>query len=133
MSAFSLTTNLTRVAALFVCVLLLAVPTVWACGELGQMSSRCEMGEMAGPMDMGCESGCDSGQMSDGCCDIRSAPEPTQPSSLENTKLLTALEVSDLPVAEPDREIALSPTFLSADAFHLHDLGRYTLYSSFLL
>lgn len=127
-------TSLTRFIALCVGMLLLAVPAAFACGELGAMSPDCpmaEMGEMPGQTGTSICHG--SGQMSEDCCDIRSAPEPMQALSYESAKLLTALQVVDLPVVAPIAPAAMPLHSTPADAFRLHDLGRYTLFSSFLL
>jgi hypothetical protein len=116
-------------------VLLLAAPAAWACGEFGAtVTSKCpmaEMSEMSG--SMGTSICHDNGQMSKDCCDVRSAPELTQALSFESAKLLTALEVTDLQVVAPIAPAALPPHSTPADASCLHDLGRYTLFSSFLL
>ncbi len=126
--------RLAHYTALCVGVLLLAAPAAFACGEVGAMTSQCpmgEMGEMPGPMGTSICHG--SGQMSEDCCDIRSAPEPMQALSYESAKLLTALQVIDLQVVVPLAPAALAPHPTSADAFRPPDLGRYTLFSSFLL
>ncbi len=126
--------RLTRLTALCVGVLLLAAPAAWACGEFGgTVTSKCpmaEMSEMSGSMGTSICHG--NGQMSKDCCDVRSAPEPTQALSFESAKFLTALEVTDLQVVAP-LAAALPLHSTPEDAFRLHDLGRYTLFSSFLL
>jgi hypothetical protein len=123
--------RLNRLAALCVGVLLLAAPAAWACGELGAMTSQCPMPEMT--ESMGTSMCHDDGQMSEDCCDLTSAPEPMQASSFESAKLLTALEVTDLQVVAPPAPAVLPRHSTSADAFRPPDLGRYTLFSSFLL
>ncbi len=95
------------------------------------MAEMTAMGEMPSPMGTSICHG--NGQMSKDCCDVRSAPEPTQALSFKSAKLLTALEVTDLLVVVPVAPTALPPHSTPADAFRLHDLGRYTLFSSFLL
>ena len=124
--------RLSHLTALCVGMLLLAAPAAWACGELGGMASGCPMsGEMQAPM---ATSMChDCGQMSKDCCEVRSAPEPVPALSFESAKMLAALEVTDLQIGALTAPVARpSPTPL-ADSFRLHDLGRYTLFSSFLL
>lgn len=122
--------RLSRFTALCIGVLLLAAPAAFACGDLGaMMTSQCPMAEVLRSPDTSmCH---DSGQISNDCCDVRSAPEPMQALSFESAKLLTALEVTDLQVVA--LPAALPPHSTPADAFRLHDLGRYTLFSSFLL
>ncbi len=73
----------------------------------------------------------DSDETSMDCCAVRSAPEPMPALALETSQLPEALEVTDLRVVTPPS--ALPPHSAPADAFLLHDLGRYTLFSSFLL
>jgi hypothetical protein len=126
--------RLTRLTALCVGVLLLAAPAAFACGELGTMTSRCPMAEMADMSgSMGTSICHDSGQMSKDCCGLPSTPEPIKALSFEGAKLLTALEVTDLEVAAPLTPPGPPPHSTPVDAFHLHDLGRYTLFSSLLL
>jgi len=72
-----------------------------------------------------------SGQMTLGCCDIRSAPDSLQASSFESARLLTALDATDLRAVVPPAALPLHLT--SVDAFGKSDLERYTLFSSFLL
>lgn len=129
-------TSLTRFTALCVGMLLLAVPAAFACGELSAMTSQCPMAEMAEMGEMPGSTGTsichDGGQMTEDCCDMRSAPEPMQALSYESAKLLTALEVTDLQLVAPIAPAA-PPHSTPPDGFRLHDLGRYTLFSSFLL
>ena len=129
--------RLNRFTALGVGVLLLAAPAAFACGELGAMASGCPMAEMAEMAEMTGSMGIskchDSGPISEDCCDVRSAPEPTQALSFESLKLLTALEVTDLQVEALPALAGLPRQSMPADAFRLHELGRYTLFSSFLL
>ena len=125
-------TSLTRLTALCVGVLLLAAPAVWACGELGLMSSECDMPEMAGSMS-GTSMCHDGGQMSDECCDVESAPEPLQAVPFESIELLTTLKAADLQVAASLAPDVLPPHSMPVDGFRLHDLGRFALFSSFLL
>ncbi|MEE8367946.1 MAG: hypothetical protein V3S30_06480 [Thermoanaerobaculia bacterium] len=118
--------------ALCVGALLFAAPVAFACGELVGMASQCstaETAEMAESVDPAmCH---DSGQMTEGCCDVRSAPDSLQASSFESDRLLTALDATDLRAVVPP---ATSPLhFASVDAFGKPDLERYTLFSSFLL
>jgi len=122
--------HLIRLTALCVGLLLLAAPVVWACGEFSAMTPQCPMTEMTDTM--GTSMCHDAGQMSD-CCDVTSAPEPMQALSVESAKLLMALEVTDLQVAAALAPAALLLRSMSAEAFRQHDLGRYTLFSSFLL
>ena len=131
--------RLIRLTALALGVLLLAAPAAWACCELGatvtpkcQMASKCPpVAEMAGSMETSiCH---DDGQMAKNCCDARSTPEPTQALPFESAKLLVAFEVTDLRVVASLAPAALPLLSTPADAFRLHDLGRYTLFSSFLL
>lgn len=89
------------------------------------------MAEMPGPISTSICHAC--GQMSGDCCDIRPAPEPTQALTFGSTGLLTALEVTDLEVVAPLAPAVLPPCSALADAFRLHNLGRYTLFSSLLL
>lgn len=129
-----------RFTALCVGVLLLAAPAVFACGELGAMTtSNCSMSEAMGEMSesmsstMGTAICHDSDQMSDDCCDVRSAPEPMEALSFESARLLTVLEATELRVAVSPAPAAVPLRAPSADAFRLHELGRYTLFSSFLI
>ena len=116
--------------ALIVGVMLLAAPAAWTCGELGAMAPRCPMTEMAESMGTSpCHS---SDRMSKDCCDMRSDPEPIGVLSIEGVKLLRTLHAIDPQVVEP-APAALPSLSTHADAFRLHDLGRYTLFSSFLL
>lgn len=72
-------------------------------------------------------------QMSAACCDVRSAPVPAPALSFESIKLLTALEFTGIQiVALPVSAEALRQS-VPTDAFRLHELGRYTLFSSFLI
>lgn len=89
------------------------------------------MAEMAG--SMGTSMCHDGSEMSDDCCEAQSAPEPMQALSLESAKLLAALEVTAFQIGESPSPADLSLYSTPVDAFRLHDLGRYTLYSSFLL
>ncbi|MCH7665210.1 MAG: hypothetical protein IH936_04685 [Acidobacteria bacterium] len=135
--------RLNRFTVVCVGVLLLAAPAAFACGELGSMAtSRCPMVDAMAEISesIGSATGStgtsichDSGQMSNDCCDARSAPEPMQARSFESVKLLVSLEATDLQVVAPLAPAALPHATPAADAFHLHDLGRYTLFSSFLL
>lgn len=124
--------RLTRFTALFAGLLLLAAPTAFACGEIVAMASQCPMAEkteMAEAMDPAmCH---DSGQMTEGCCDVRSAPDSLQALSFESARLLTALDATDLRAVVPPAALPLHLT--SVDAFGKSDLERYTLFSSFLL
>ncbi|NNE47713.1 MAG: hypothetical protein HKN37_13750 [Rhodothermales bacterium] len=124
--------RLNRYIAFCAGVLLLAAPAAWACGQIGEMSAECDMPEMAG--SMGGTAMChDGGQMADDCCDVGPAPDTAQAISFQSLKLLTTLVAVDLQEVAPPAPAALSPDLLSADGFRLHDLGRYTLFSSFLL
>jgi hypothetical protein len=135
--------SLNRFTALGVGVLLLAAPAASACGDLGVMIPGCPMAEMAEMPEMSQmaemagstgRSPCHSaGEVGDDCCKVRSAPEPTQALSFASAKLLTVLEVTDLQVVAPLAPAAQPPHFTPADASRLHDLGRYTLFSAFLL
>ncbi len=129
--------RLNRFTALCVGVLLLAAPSAFACGELGaMMPSQCSMAEkieMAETAET-CTSMChDGGQMSADCCDVRSAPEPIPALSVESVKLLTALEVTAVQIVALPASAVLLRQFAPAHAFRLHELGRYTLFSSFLI
>ena len=146
MRYFPLMRRLHRCTVLCVGVLLLAAPGAFACGELGAMAtSRCPMADamtdamaemsesMGSTMGSTGTSKChDSGQMSNDCCEVRSAPEPMQARSFEIAKLLVSLEATDLQGVSPLTPAAL-PRATPADDFRLHGLGRYTLFSSFLL
>ncbi len=121
--------RLNRLIALCVGALLLAAPAAWACGELGAMTPQCPMTAMQG--STGTSMCHDGGRMSEDCCDFASASEPMQALSVDNAKLLMAPEVTDLRVVAPLAPAALPPH--SADALRPPDLGRYTLFSSFLL
>jgi hypothetical protein len=127
--------RLNKLTALCVGVLLLAAPAAWACGEVGATAmSPCPMGEMPHRSgSMGTVTCHDDGPMSEGCCDVRSAPEPMQALTLGSTELLPALEVRDHQQGAPLGLAALPQQCPPADALRLHDLGRYTLFSSFLL
>jgi len=120
-----------RYTALCVGVLLLAVPAAWACGEFGAMAAQCPMSERT--ESMGTSMCHDGGQMPEVCCDLTSAAEPMQALSVENAKLLAAFEVTDLQEVAPPALVALPLHSTSVDAFWPRDLGRYTLFSSFLL
>ena len=123
--------HLNRFTVLCVAVLLLAAPSAFACGELGAMlTSPCPMAEMS--QSRGTSPCHDANQMAEDCCNIQSAPESMQALSFESVKLLVSLEVTDLQVVAPLAPAAM-PHATPADAFRLHDLGRYTLFSSFLL
>lgn len=132
--------SLNRLTALCVGVLLLAAPAAFACGELGAMvMSQCPMADA--PMNATAEmshsadtSMCHkAGAMAKDCCDARPAPEPMQAMSFETAKLLAALEVTDPRMMAVAAPACLRPHSTPADALRLHDLGRYTLFSSFLL
>ncbi len=141
--------RLDRLAALFVGALLLAAPAVGAsCGDTGPMAPRCPMPETAGMSAMGgaahaghaveaaapaSETPChDALPATQDCCEVRSAPEPIEALSFEGPQPLLALEAVDLRVAAPLPPTAPQRT-APAIADRLHDPGRYTLYSSFLL
>ena len=74
-----------------------------------------------------------SGEMSMDCCSARSAPEPMRTLSVGSARLLTVLVATDYDVVAQLTPAGLPPHSTSADAFRLHGLGRYTLFSSFLL
>lgn len=126
-----------RLTALCVGVLLLAAPAAFACGELGaMMTSQCSLAEIIekAEADETAASMCHSaGQMSADCCDVRTGPERVQASSVESLRLLAALELAGVQIvtlpafADPLRES------VPVDASRLHKLGRYTLFSSFLI
>ena len=117
--------------ALFLAVLLLAVPAAWACVELDEMSSNCPMADMDQSMDPSlCHGG---GQLTDDCCDGESPPESVQALSSDSTRLLVALDLARLPAAcPPEPEFVRSGTAPPDDS-RFHSLGRYTLFSAFLL
>lgn len=127
--------RLTRSTALCVGVLLLAAPAAWACGEFGAMvMSPCPMAEMSKMSgSMGALTCHGNGPMSKRCCDVRPAPEPTQASTFESTERLPAPEVTGHQQVAPLGAMALPLQYPPADALRLHELGRYTLFSSFLL
>ena len=78
---------------------------------------------------------CDEdGAASMDCCEFRPAPEPVQASSLESVRPSSSLDTAELePVARPHERRSQSVGRAPADSSRLHDLGRYTLFSSFLL
>lgn len=124
--------RLNRYIALCVGALLFAAPAAFACGEIVAMTSQCSMAEMPEMAEsMGTSSCHDSGQMTLGCCDIRSALDPVQALSFQSARLLTALDATDLRAVVPLAALPLHLT--SVDAFGKSDLERYTLFSSFLL
>lgn len=128
--------RLNHLTAVCVGLLLLTTPAAFACEEFGaMMSSKCPMADSMAEMSDSVEmSPCHgAGQVAEDCCDVRSAPEPTQALSSESVKVLTTLEATDLHLVAPLSPAAPSLRTTSADAFCLHELGRYTLYSSFLL
>jgi hypothetical protein len=79
-------------------------------------SSKCYGGSKA-PMD---------------CCEVRSAPEPMQAVSLVSARSLPILEASSLQTV-PAATVAQRPSSVPADSSRFHDLGRYILFSSYLL
>ena len=122
--------RLTPLTALCLGMLLFAAPAAWACDEFGTMPPQCPMGEMAESMGSSmCHD--DGDRMAEDCCDITSTPEPMQALSVENPEFLSVPQVTDLQVVAP--LAAAAPTLHSADALRPPDLGRYTLFSSFLL
>ena len=125
-----------NIAVSVLAVLLLAAPAVWACCDAGTMASPCPMGSMqqdagaAMSMTMPCHAG---DRMSADCCDLEWAPTPVATRALEVAPPLVALDVrAPLLMAPP---LPVDPTARSAPprSSRLHDLGRYTLFSAFLL
>ncbi len=139
-----------RFVALFVGALLLAAPAVGAsCGDTGPMAPRCPMPETAGmPGPAGAahaghavEAAAPAGAtpchgaapVPQDCCDVRSAPEPIEALSFEGPRPIRALESVGSQVQAPLPPAAAPQRTASAIADRLHDPGRCTLYSSFLL
>ena len=113
--------------ALTLGVLLFAAPAAWACGELIAMTSECPMAEsMVGSMCSG------SGPVSMDCCVARPAPEPMQSLSMGRATHLVALEPVER-LAEQSSQLLQPPVATPAGPLAACDLGRYTLFSSFLL
>lgn len=116
---------------LFLAVLLLAVPAAGVCLELDEMSSNCPMVEMGQSMDASLCHG--SGQLTDDCCDEEAPPESTTALSSESTKLLTSLDIAHLPALVPPSPQLVRPGIAPPDDSRWQSLGRFTLFSSFLL
>ncbi len=117
--------RVTALTALSLGVLLFAAPAAWACGEVMAMSSACPMDES--PEGMACH----EGQMTSmDCCSVQPVPDPTVATSLTKaTQAATLTEpVGTASLSIPSRPVAAPGRSPSAD-----DLGRYTLFSCFLL
>jgi hypothetical protein len=120
--------RLNRFTALALGLLLFAAPAAWACGQLTAMMACCPDAE---PVDMSMCHG--TSQASIDCCTMESAPEPRQASELRTSNLITVLEASDLESGTPTTSAASRADTAPAQSSLLHELGRYTLFSSFLL
>jgi hypothetical protein len=133
--------TLSRLTALSVCALLLASPAAFGCGGPAMMAADCPMvgmdgmGEMADsmPSSMAGSSCHESDQMAEDCCDVEPAPEPIQAPRFETVKLLIALEAADLPVNATLAPPVRPQDWAAPDSLRELDVGRYTLFSSFLL
>ena len=121
--------RLNRLTALCAGVLFLATPAAWACSELGSMASDCPM---AGHDDIAiCH---EVGTASVDCCQVRPAPEAVQACSLESARPQESPPAADvLPVVTPQAPLAQRANGPPGESSRLHDLGRYILFSSFLL
>jgi hypothetical protein len=123
-----------RIIALCIGVLLLATPTAFGCAGPAMMAADCPMVEMAGMAGSMAGPSChETDRMAEDCCDVEPAPEPVQAPSFETVKLFVALEAMDrstmatvIPPVQPLNRVA-------AGSFSECDVGRYTLFSSFLL
>lgn len=120
--------RLNRLTALALGLLLVAAPATWACGELsGSMACHPD----TRPVTM---SGCHGmSQASIDCCSFESATEPRQATGLRSPTLITVLEASDQELGHPRTSAASREDTAPARSSRLHELGRYTLFSSFLL
>lgn len=117
-----------RLAALALGLLLFAAPAAWACGELAAAMACCPDSE---PVDTSTCHG--TSQASMDCCTMDSAPEPRQATELRSPTLITVLEISDLESGTATTSAASRADTAPAQSSLLHELGRYTLFSSFLL
>ncbi len=109
-------------------VLLFAAPAAWACGELMAMTSECPMAPSNEDSTRG-----DSAQVPMDCCVVRPASEPMRALSFARASHLAALKAIDRLVVEPLAPAVQPPVATPAGPLAACDLGRYTLFSSFLL
>jgi hypothetical protein len=119
--------RLSTLTALILGALLFAAPVAQACGELVAMTPKCPMAKAMASSK--CHGG---GEVPMDCCEVRSAPEPMQAVALAAAKPLPILEASSLQTVSV-AAVAQRPSSAPADSSRFHGLGRYTLFSSFLL
>ncbi len=120
--------RLNRLTALVLGLLLFAAPAAWACGELAAAMACCPEAE---PVDMSMCHGASQASMD--CCTMDSVPEPRQATELRTPILITVLEAADQELGAPKTSAASREDTAPARSSLLHELGRYTLFSSFLL
>jgi hypothetical protein len=119
--------RLSSLTALILGALLFVAPVAQACGELAAMTPKCPMAKAMASSE--CHGGSEAPM---DCCEVRSAPKPMQAVSLESARPLPILEASSLQ-AVPAATVAQRPSSSPADSSRFHELGRYILFSSYLL
>jgi hypothetical protein len=122
--------RVTRLFALSVSLLLLALPTAWACEELTSGTLECSRMEAAKASTDGmCH---EESKPSMDCCAAHQIPEPKQSVALESAESLSSL-VSELHL--PVDKIAAEEYSAAPDAAtsRWRGQGCYSLFSSYLL
>lgn len=138
-----------RIGSLLVALLLLQVPATLACESPEQMPPDCPMAGIAGmdhtqmagmhhtapPESPTSDSRCGNcGSLADECCALKSAPEPVQTRSGDGSqgRLAVTFVEQQSPGLAPLCEEP-SPNGRGTGPPDLHDVGRYTLHSAYLL
>ena len=118
--------RLNRLTAVVAVALLSPAPAVWAHGESGGAMACCPASQ---PADSPICHGGQSASMD--CCTVRSAP--VQAVSVQSAKLLAQPLALPADVAQTVSGTRSGAETVPAHSSRLHELGRYTLFSSFLL
>jgi hypothetical protein len=122
--------KLTRFSVLAASLLLLAVPTAWACDELTGAMLGCSQTETdQAPTDAMCH---EDGRASMDCCATHPDPEPEQSLAFESARVPLSLEESSNAPAE---ELAVAQHLAAPETSLPSWRGQecYILFSSFLL
>lgn len=121
--------SLTRFSAVAASLLLLAVPTAWACDELSGAMLGCSQADAQASTDAACHEG---GRASTNCCMTHPDPEPEQSTAFESARVVSSLELSS---HAPNETLAVAQDPAATDARFSHWRGQecYVLFSSYLL